>query len=223
MVRKHGWGAFRRMAVFGYASNNSFGCMQDEEVVTLAHDGNLRATEFLISRYRNLVESKARTYFVIGADHDDVVQEGMIGLYKAIRDFRTDRLTKFRPFAELCVTRQIITAVKTATRQKHVPLNGYVSLNRANYGEASENSLLEIIPSVETETSEIDTRQARLPQNLHEMAQNVLSDLERAVLQCYLDGMSYREMSRQLECHTKSIDNALQRVKRKIGHLLRED
>ena len=116
----------------------TFGFMLDEEVVDLAKSGHPAATEFLISRYRPLVETKAKAYFVMGADREDVIQEGMIGLYKAIRDFRVDRLNKFRPFAELCVTRQIITAVKTATRQKHVPLNGYVSLtsvrNRRNAG-----------------------------------------------------------------------------------------
>jgi RNA polymerase sporulation-specific sigma factor len=196
--------------------------MRDEDVVRLARDGDTGATEFLISRYRPLVETKAKAYFVMGADHDDVVQEGMIGLYKAIRDFRCDRLTKFRPFAELCVTRQIITAVKTATRQKHVPLNAYVSLNRALHADASDGSLLDVLPDQAVENPEHSLLARRLPQNLHEMARNVLSDLERCVLRCYLEGMSYREMSAELNCHTKSIDNALQRVKRKIGLLLRD-
>jgi RNA polymerase sporulation-specific sigma factor len=115
--------------------------MQDEDVVRLAKRGDGRATEHVIGRYRNLVESKARAYFLIGADHEDVIQEGMIGLCKAIRDFRSDRLSKFRPFAELCVTRQIITAVKTATRQKHGPLNAYVSLNRPVSPEDNDGSL----------------------------------------------------------------------------------
>src|ERR1041384_2074595 len=123
-----------------------FGCMQDEEVVHLAKTGHTGATEFLITRYRPLVETKAKAYFLMGADREDVIQEGMIGLYKAIRDFRLDRLSKFRPFAELCVTRQIITAVKTATRQKHVPLNEYISLNRPNQAEAADNTLLDVLP-----------------------------------------------------------------------------
>lgn len=209
------------MAATGIARANSFDCMMDEEVASLARCGNERAAEFLISRYRSLVESKARAYFVMGADHEDVVQEGMIGLYKAIRDFRTERLSKFRPFAELCVTRQIITAVKTATRQKHVPLNGYVSLNRSLTADGPENSLLEALPDRER-ASEAEPSAPRLPQNFNEMAHHLLSDLERSVLRCYLEGMSYREMSSELECHTKSIDNALQRVKRKIGHLLKD-
>src|SRR5437879_7211594 len=120
--------------------------MRDEEVVIYARTGHDQATEYLLSKYRNLVESKARSYFLAGADHDDVVQEGMIGLYKAIRDFREDRLARFRAFAELCVTRQIITAVKTATRQKHVPLNGYVSLHGPIVDSDGDGSLLECIP-----------------------------------------------------------------------------
>lgn len=196
--------------------------MQDEDVVVLAKCGSQAATEFLISRYRPLVENKARAYFVIGADHDDVVQEGMIGLYKAIRDFRSDRLSKFRPFAELCVTRQIITAVKTATRQKHVPLNAYISLNRSMTGEVSDGSLLDIIPDQAVGTPDQTLVTAKLPEDLPEMAKHVLSALEGCVLKCYLGGMSYREMSLELNCHTKSIDNALQRVKRKIGQLLKD-
>lgn len=205
-----------------YANSNSFFVMQDEEVVNLARSGNSGATEFLISRYRPLVENKAKTYFVMGADREDVVQEGMIGLYKAIRDFRSDRLSKFRPFAELCVTRQIITAVKTATRQKHVPLNGYVSLNRAMGAEGADGSLLDVLPDSGGADPERAAMATRLPRNLHELVQHALSDLEHCVLRCYLDGMSYREMSRELKCHTKSIDNALQRVKRKIGLILKE-
>ncbi len=204
------------------SGTHSFCTMRDEDVVRLARDGDSVATEFLITRYRPLVETKAKAYFVMGADHDDVVQEGMIGLYKAIRDFRSDRLNKFRPFAELCVTRQIITAVKTATRQKHVPLNAYVSLNRALHADTADGSLLDVLPDQGVESPEQSLLTRRLPQNLHEVARHVLSDLERCVLRCYLDGMSYREMSAELKCHTKSIDNALQRVKRKIGLLLRD-
>lgn len=211
------------MATLGQlAGMNCFGTMQDEDVVVLAKRGSLAATEFLITRYRPLVENKAKAYFVIGADHDDVVQEGMIGLYKAIRDFRSDRLSKFRPFAELCVTRQIITAVKTATRQKHVPLNAYVSLNRSLSTEMTDGSLLDVLPDQGVESAEQNMLANKLPEDLPEVAKHVLSALESCVLNCYLDGMSYREMSAELKCHTKSIDNALQRVKRKIGVLLRD-
>lgn len=196
--------------------------MQEEEVVDMAKCGHAGATEFLISRFRPLVENKAKAYFVVGADREDVIQEGMIGLYKAIRDFRSDRLNRFRPFAELCVTRQIITAVKTATRQKHVPLNGYISLNRSYQSEASESTLIDVLPDGCTDNPEQQIIGGRIPRNLNDMVSNVLSELERAVLRCYLEGMSYREMSAKLTCHPKSIDNALQRVKRKIGSLLKD-
>lgn len=186
----------------------------------MARRGDDNATECLIGRYRSLVESKARAYFVIGADHDDVVQEGMIGLVKAIRDFRTDRLTRFRPFAEMCVTRQIITAVKTATRLKHVPLNRYISLNHSANGEPGDAPMIDAIADGRRTERSASVCAAPQKENLNDLASGCLSDLERAVLRCYLEGLSYREMSSQIGCHTKSIDNALQRVKRKIGHLL---
>jgi RNA polymerase sporulation-specific sigma factor len=194
--------------------------MRDEEVVELSRRGHGHATEYLLAKYRHLVESKARSYFLAGADHDDVVQEGMIGLYKAIRDFRDDRLARFRAFADLCVTRQIITAVKTATRQKHVPLNGYISLHYPIMDSDSEGSLLDCIPDdrvVDPATWLIELKEKR---TLHETVEHALSDLESQVLQFYLEGKSYREMSRDLHCRTKCIDNALQRVKRKIGVIL---
>jgi RNA polymerase sporulation-specific sigma factor len=196
--------------------------MQEEEVVDLAKGGHPGATEFLISRFRPLVENKAKAYFVVGADREDVIQEGMIGLYKAIRDFRSDRLNRFRPFAELCVTRQIITAVKTATRQKHVPLNGYVSLNRPYQSEASESTLMDVLPGMNDGNPEREVLGGRISGELGDAVTNALSDLERKVLCCYLDGLSYREMSSCIACHPKSIDNALQRVKRKIGSILKD-
>lgn len=204
------------------ATRSCFGTMQDEEVVRLAKHGDSLATEFLIDRYRPLVESKAKAYFLMGADREDVIQEGMIGLYKAIRDFRTDRLSKFRPFAELCVTRQIITAVKTATRQKHVPLNGYVSLNRTLTPESNDGSLLDVIADRQTQDPEESALARKLPPNLPELVHDLLSELELYVLRFYLEGMSYREMGDRLGCHTKSVDNALQRVKRKVGLFLKD-
>lgn len=199
-----------------------FQFMRDEELVVFARQGHRIATEHLMMKYRHLVESKARSYFLIGADHEDVVQEGMIGLYKAIRDFRDDRLARFRAFAELCVTRQIITAVKMATRQKHVPLNGYVSLNGPTPESENDSSLLDFIAderALDPVTVVIQDRDSRI---LHDTVQNALSPLESNVLRCYLEGRSYREMSRELSCRTKCIDNALQRVKRKIGVIVEE-
>lgn len=195
--------------------------MQEEEVVDLARGGHHGATEFLISRFRPLVENKAKAYFVVGADREDVIQEGMIGLYKAIRDFRSDRLNRFRPFAELCVTRQIITAVKTATRQKHVPLNGYISLNRPLESEAADNTLLDVLPNISDGNPEKEVLGGRISGDIDETVANALSGLEKKVLLCYLDGLSYQEMSDALGCPSKSIDNALQRVKRKIGVILK--
>lgn len=197
--------------------------MQDEEVVVYAKCGSQQATEHLLAKYRGMVESKARSYFLMGADHEDVVQEGMIGLFKAIRDFREDKLSKFRPFAELCVTRQIITAVKMATRQKHAPLNAYISLNRPLNDEDNDSTLLEIIPDesvADPATVVVDQRQ---PRNLLQMLEGHLSNLEARVLECYLEGMSYREMSKVLGCRPKSIDNALQRVKRKVSILFKDE
>lgn len=196
--------------------------MQDEELVYYAKQGSQRAAEYLMTRYRSLVESKARAYFLLGADHEDVVQEGMIGLFKAIRDFRNDRLAKFRPFAELCVTRQIITAVKTATRQKHIPLNEYVSLYRPIHNDDSEGSLVEVIPDMNAPNPEEWIINRKLPQTIFELVRPTLSPLEEQVLDCYLEGMSYREMSRRLQRHTKCIDNALQRIKRKLAQVYHE-
>ena len=190
-----------------------FGFMLDEEVVGLAKSGHHGATECLLSRYRPLVETKAKAYFVMGADREDVIQEGMIGLCKAIRDYQVDRLNKFRPFAELCVTRQIITAVKTATRYKHVPLNGYISISRTITMESTG-------PTVSPSNSINNT--ATIPSHIEELVHENLSDLEKGVLRCYLEGLSYREMSSELACHTKAIDNALQRARRKIGVLLKD-
>lgn len=197
-----------------------FHYMQDEEVVTLAREGTYGAAEFIINRYRWMVESKAKAYFVLGADHDDVVQEGMIGLCKAIRDFREDHVHKFRPFAELCVTRQIITAVKTATRHKHAPLNASVSLNAKLGDDTGDGSLLDVLPDRYVESPEEAMLAEKLPSDLDELARRALSELELCVLRSYLAGKSYREMSEELHCRTKSIDNALQRVKKKIGSLM---
>lgn len=199
-----------------------FQLMRDEEVVLFARDGHRVATEHLMQKYRHLVESKARSYFLIGADHEDVVQEGMIGLYKAIRDFRDDRLARFRAFAELCVTRQIITAVKMATRQKHVPLNGYISLHHSPLDSDNDGSLLDCIADDRAPDPAALMIQTRDSRAFHDTVNNALSDLEANVLQCYLQGKSYREMSAELHCRTKCIDNALQRVKRKIGSILEQ-
>ena len=190
--------------------------MTDEEVALLARDGDEAALEVLLNKYKNFVRSKARSYFLIGADHEDIVQEGMIGLFKAVRDFRPDKLASFRAFAELCVTRQIITAIKTATRQKHIPLNSYVSLNRPIYDEESDRTLMDVLSEVQMAGPEELLISREDYSSVENRISEVLSDLEMEVLNSYLEGKSYQEIAEDLGRHVKSIDNALQRVKRKL-------
>ena len=195
----------------------------DEQIVEMSHNGDSGAEEYLLDKYKNFVRSKARSYFLVGADHEDIVQEGMIGLYKAIRDYRPDKLSSFRAFAELCVTRQIITAIKTATRQKHIPLNNYVSLNKPLYDEESDRTLLDVI--IEGRTSDPEEMIINMENigNIRARISEVLSGLEQEVLNAYLDGRSYQEIAESLGRHVKSIDNALQRVKRKLEKYLEEN
>ena len=194
--------------------------MTDEEIVEYAGAGDLNAQEFLINKYKNFVRSKARTYFLLGGDKEDLIQEGMIGMYKAIRDFRSDKLSSFRAFAELCITRQIITAIKTATRQKHIPLNSYVSLNKPIYDEDSDRTLLDVITGTKiTDPEELIISREEFD-NIEEKMGEILSSLEWKVLMFYLEGKSYQEIAEDLGRHVKSIDNALQRVKRKLEKYL---
>jgi RNA polymerase sporulation-specific sigma factor len=192
----------------------------DENLVEAVRNGDNEALEYLIHKYRNFVRAKARSYFLIGADREDIVQEGMIGLYKSIRDFREDKLTSFKAFAELCITRQIITAIKTATRQKHIPLNSYVSLDKPIYDEDSDRTLLDVICAARvTDPEELVIHQEEFD-DIEVTMSELLSDLERKVLMLYLDGRSYQEIAVDLDRHVKSIDNALQRVKRKLEKYL---
>lgn len=204
-------------------SDYNFNEMPDEEVVVLVQkDRNELAMAHLVNKYKNFVRYKARSYFLVGADRDDIIQEGMIGLYKATRDFDYERQASFRAFAELCVTRQIITAIKTATRQKHMPLNSYISLNKPVYTEESERTLMDMIANVRVSDPEelIITREefADIEKNMTYL----LSELEWHVLLGYLDGKSYQEMAGETDRRIKSIDNALQRVKRKLEKYLED-
>ncbi|MFD3155599.1 RNA polymerase sporulation sigma factor SigH [Haloimpatiens sp. FM7330] len=192
----------------------------DEEIVIEAKKGNVKAQEYLINKYKNFVKAKAKSYFLIGADKEDIYQEGMIGLYKAIRDFKTDKLSSFKAFAELCVTRQIITAIKTATRQKHIPLNTYISLNKPIYDEESDRTLLDVLSGIKvTDPEELVISREEVNHIENEIGE-ILSNLEMEVLMSYLDGKSYQEIACDLDRHAKSIDNALQRVKRKLEKCL---
>jgi RNA polymerase sporulation-specific sigma factor len=199
------------------------GAATDEELIAFYHEGFEPAVESLLQRYRNFARLKARSYFLAGADKDDIVQEGMIGLYKAIRDFSAEKQTSFRAFAEICITRQIITAVKTATRQKHLPLNQYVSLSKPLAADEDQDWVLQDV---------IETQQVSDPAELvisHDELRSIklvfaeiLSDFEAEVLHMYVEGKSYQEIGEHLNRHVKSIDNALQRIKRKVELHLRD-
>jgi RNA polymerase sporulation-specific sigma factor len=197
--------------------------MSDDQLVARFQGGDNDALDVLLQRYRRFTRAKARGYFLIGADSDDIEQEGMIGLFKAVRDFRSDRQASFRAFAELCITRQIITAIKTATRQKHQPLNSYLSLSGTRPGEefgaGTVEEVLEakgLIDPIEFIISMEDLRSMR------RMMTEMLSKLEVEVLRLYVEGKSYQEIAAVLGRHVKSIDNALQRIKRKLDIHLAE-
>jgi len=189
---------------------------EEEELICLANQGDSIAEEIIINKYKKLVKVKARSYFLIGADTEDIIQEGMIGLYKAVRNYQLKKISSFKAFAELCITRQIITAIKSATRQKHIPLNSYISLNRPIFNEDSDRTLLDIVDSLSTnDPQDLFLNNEKL-ESLRKKINKILSDLERDVLEAYLEAKSYQEISHQLGRHVKSIDNALQRIKRKL-------
>ncbi len=201
---------------------NRFEGLTDEQIVRIGQTGDEKAVEFLLEKYKYFVRSKARGYFLIGADHEDIVQEGMIGLYKAVRDYKEERQSSFRAFAELCITRQIITAIKMATRQKHIPLNSYVSLNRPVYDEDSDRTLLDTIAKAEQANPEELFISREDMQVIEDRLGKALSPLEKRVLMLYMEGKSYQQISEVLGRHAKCIDNALQRVKRKLSRYLEE-
>jgi RNA polymerase sporulation-specific sigma factor len=198
------------------------GMASDEELVALYHQGQQPAIDALLERYRNFARMKARSYFLAGADKDDIVQEGMIGLYKAIRDFMAERQASFRAFAEICITRQIITAVKTATRQKHVPLNSYVSLSKPLASEEDPDwVLMDVLETPQvTDPAELVISSDEL-RSIKLAFAEILSDFEAEVLHMYVEGKSYQEIGDLLGRHVKSVDNALQRIKRKVELHLR--
>ena len=198
------------------AEFDRFTSLTDEEIVAICQEeNNHHATDYIVQRYKNFVRSKARSYFLMGADKEDIIQEGMIGLYKATRDFNQDHKISFKAFAELCITRQIISAIKGASRQKHIPLNSYISLNKPAYDD-SERTLIEVL---ETEKN-LDPQEVVINREqyslIKEVMEAVLSPLEWDVLRGYMDAKSYQEMAEEHHRSVKSIDNALQRVKKKI-------
>lgn len=196
--------------------NRNFENLSDEELVELSVTGDKSATEYILDKYKNFVKAVVRMYFLVGADRDDVVQEGMIGLFKAIRDFDNTKQTSFKSFAEICVRRQVLTAIKNATRQKHMPLNSYISLSKPAYDDNSEDTLIDTLTVNESTNPEelfigkenIEILGVKIEENL--------SKLEKEVLKMYLNGISYQEIASIMGRPPKSIDNALQRVKKKL-------
>jgi len=206
-----------------YIKTEDYKTMPDELIAAWANEGDVFALDFLIRKYKNFVKAKSRSYFLIGGDPEDIIQEGMIGLFKAIRDYDVEKNSNFKAFAELCVKRQIITAIKTATRQKHIPLNSYVSLNKPIYNGDSERTLLDVLKgkrSMNPETLYISREEVT---SIKEKIGKILSKFEWEVLTCYLAGESYQEIATDLNKPVKSIDNALQRVKKKIEKYLKID
>jgi len=192
--------------------------LDDGYLIALAKQGHADAYDRIVRRYYGFVRLKASSYFLAGGDSEDLIQEGLVGLYKAVRDFRTDRESSFRNFAELCITRQIITAVKTATRNKHAPLNQYVSFSTSPGGsDDGEPTLDELLPGSSVHEPANQVISAEELRSLVDCLSTVLSELESRVLSLYLDGYSYEQVGGKLDCDAKTVDNALQRVKRKVG------
>lgn len=189
---------------------------EDKLLIEKIHNGESEHLDYIIKKYKYLVRSITNKYFLIGAEKEDLFQEGMIGLYKAIRDFRVGKMKSFVSFVDLCVNRQIITAIKTSTRKKHSPLNSYTSLNRSLYEEDSSATLLDVLPGASAEDPAQKMIEKEMKTELENKLSKLLSDLERKVLMLYLEGLSYVEMAKELKTHIKSVDNALTRVKRKI-------
>lgn len=201
-------------------SSEIYDFKDQSEVVELARAGDQLALEYMIKKYKNFVIAKSKSYFLIGAEREDIIQEGMIGLYKAIRDYQKDKTSSFRAFAELCITRQMITAIKGATRKKHMPLNSYVSLNKPVYDEESERTLLDIMKGAVISSPEEVVISKEQMELIEKKMDEILSPFEQEVLTLYISGKSYHEIGGILDKHSKSIDNALQRVKKKLEKYL---
>lgn len=204
-------------------SSDAYAKLTDEELILLSRQNNSLASEYLILKYKNLVRAKARPYFLMGADREDIVQEGMIGLYKAIRDYKVGKPSSFRSFAEICITRQIITAIKAATRYKHVPLNSYISLNSPVFEKDDKRTIEDVMGSDTICDPEeifiIKEDFSRVENQLYKH----LSSFEYKVFESYLCGSSYQEIAKELGKSMKSVDNALQRIKKKLEKCLQKD
>ncbi len=196
--------------------------LTDEQLVVTAQRGDSDALEAIMSRYKKLVCAKSKPYFLAGADNDDIMQEGFIGLYKAVKDFRAERFPVFRAFASVCVTRRIITAVKAASRKKHQPLNSYVSLDKNTYDDESDTKLSDVMALGELQDPEAILIDRENVDGMEYKINKTLSKLETQVLMCHLEGLSYSEIASRVGKDTKAVDNAIQRIKKKLESALRE-
>ncbi len=202
--------------IFVEKSLNTYRKYSDRSLVNLATYGDFLAEQYLIKKYKKMVKIKARAYFLVGADAEDVIQEGMIGLFKAVRSYDYQKLTSFKAFAEICIHRQIVTAIKMASRQKHKPLNFSISLNQPAYSGDSERTLVEVIDDTQiNDPMSFIVTQEKF-EELKGKLKKILSKLEKTVLENYLAGMAYHEIAKEINKSTKSIDNAMQRIKRKL-------
>ncbi len=197
-------------------SNENFASFSDEELVVLAQQSDDRALDYLLSKYFVYVRNKSLSYYIVGADRDDIIQEGMIGLFKAVRDFSSERGVSFKTFADVCVTRQIITAVKNASRQKHAPLNFYVSLNKSVSDEDEDSTLSDILGQAKDSNPEEILIKKENANILGSEMSRLLSQFELLVLTLYLQGNSYQDIGKMIGKTPKSVDNALQRIKKKF-------
>lgn len=197
-----------------YASNHLLN-KSDEEIIGLIQQGDQEALEFIMKKYKELVNMKISRYFIVGAEKEDIFQEGMIGLYKAIKNFDKDKQNSFKSFANLCIERQLITAIKTSNRQKHTPLNSYISLNTSAYEEDDDTSMIEVLDTNTVEDPLDTIMKKEYYKNIEEKMNETLSDFEKQVLHRYARGESYIKISEKLDAPIKSIDNAIQRIRKK--------
>ncbi len=201
-------------------SEERFLVLKDEEIIALAQNGDQTAIEFMTAKYFSYVRNKSRSYFLVGGDVEDIVQEGLIGLYEAIKDYTPGKQASFKTFMDICVTRQIMTAIKTASRQKHIPLNTYVSLNKPLFNEDSDRSYMETFITSRKEDPESLYLDVEKTHEINEEIKKTLSRFEHQVLELYLQGVSYYRIAEVLEKEEKAIDNAIQRIRKKLSRNL---
>ena len=209
--------------LFSRVNGQNYEALSDEELVRIIKDGDKNALEYLIVKYRDLVQMKVSRYYIVGAEREDIVQEGLIGLFKAIKNFEDGKHNSFKSFANLCVERQLITAIKSSNRQKHIPLNSYLSLNNSNpENEEDDKSLLEILNSTQEDPLETITKKEYY-QNVEAVMNKYLSGFEKQVLNRYMNGESYVEIAEKLDTPVKSVDNAIQRIRKKAMKNIEEE